>query len=471
MRKMIWIGIFFFALLFPFFVFSASFNISLDDQEVYTTLEELEAIGAIDSQIYGIKPITENEFLRLLGEAKRKEHILPDYLKERVNFFWDFIKKSYQSRTSYIKPVSDPYFSYNYVDEKEPENILGRKLKKHNFALGFQSKLFISKHLLLHSKLEMAREIDQNDVTLGRLLMGYGKIGINKLSFEIGRDSICWGQSYSGTLLVSKNPKPFFPIFKLELEEPVLLPWIFKYLGLFKFSIFTTRLESDRYVPHPWFLGMKVSFKPAPFLEIGLNRTVMFGGEGRRKSLSTILFAKGENVNKPSKSEGDQKAGFDVRVRPIKHLVLYWEGAGEDEAGGLPSKWSHIAGMYLVGLFNKVNLRFEYSDITRRWYHHHVYRSGYTYDGKIIGYYTDRNCKTYFGELSYDANKNLRIFIRLWKEHYTALNEDTYKYELSFKDHFIVKDLPIEVDVGYRYTDPEEEKEDHFLYLKATLRM
>ena len=449
-----------------------SFNVQCED-EVYSVLEEMEAVGAIDSQIYGIKPFTEKEVLRLLTEAWTKRDLLTPYLKARLHRLLRIYKSRAEAETAYLKPVEDPYLAHFHVHKKPPENIRGRDLKRNNVDVGFESKLYLSSHLLFHSQLELANQEKRGHYTAEtRFLMGYGKIGFGKLALEFGVDSVWWGQSYTGTLLTSLNPPPYEKLVKLELENPILLPWVFKYLGLFKFSLFLSKLNSKkRVVPHPWLMGLKINFKPIPSLEIGINRAVMFGGKGRSVSLSTVLFAKGENVEKPSKTEGDQKAGFDIRFRPFRHLVLYWEGGAEDRSRGiLLSDWSHIIGAYAPGLMNRLNLRFEYASITSPWYHHHVYPSGYTYYGNIIGYYADKYCHTYFGEISYDINRNLRLHTAYWYEENVRSNNIVNRYEIGLSYHFDYKDLPFLLNLKYRDSHSKKEEDDRYFFIDLQLR-
>lgn len=446
---------------FPSIVLSISFNVFVED-EIYPLLEEMEAIGAINSQIYGIKPFSMKEVARLLIEAEKNKKYLSPYLKKRLKEHFLKYKDAFEE-TFYFKPIEDIYLSYYYVDEKKPENILGRKLERNNLTLGFGSKLFLSPHLLFHSQFEIESFHGDGNLWKGEFLMGYTKIGFHKWYFEAGIDSIWWGQGYTGTLINSLNPAPFSPLFKIETEQPIILPWIFHYLGLIKLSVFLTRLEENRYVPHPYLLGMKISLKPMPILEIGLFRSAMFGGRGRKCSLSTILFAKGENVYNPSKTEGDQKAGLEVRFRPIKKFVIYWEGAGEDEAGGFPSHWAHIVGFYMPQLWNKLGIRFEYANITRWWYEHHIYKAGYRYHGNIIGYYTGRNVKNYFGEISYDLTGDTRLISAYWHEE--GEKEIKNRFQLGIIHHFIFKENPFILIAKYRYS----ELGNHDLYFQLKI--
>ncbi len=464
---------FIFVILLAKLVFALSFNIPPED-EVYSVLDELDAIGAINSQIWGIKPFSEEEVKRLLVEARKNAFLLSSYLRKRVNELWQRFSLGYSYNQVFFKPLEDPYLFYVYSSEEHPiENFSGRTLRKYNYYFGFQSKLSISKYLLFHSQFEMSYMQEGNDFSRGRFLAGYAKLGSN-LYLELGVDRIWWGEAYSGNLLFSLNPPPYEKLIKIELERPIILPSFLHYLGLFKFSLGIIQLEEERYVPEPWLIGMKINFKPHPKLEIGLSRSIMCGGEGRKISISNILFATNENVYSTDLSEGDQKAGIEIRIRPINHLVIYFEDAGEDEAGGLPSKHSYILGFYAPDLFSHFGIRFEYARISKAWYHHHVYQSGYTYKGWLIGYYTDRTVENYFGEITYDMTSDMRLFISYWKEnHYNTSNQflfDVSRYQLGFVYHF---SSPVILKARYRFDNYAEESgihDDHQILLQIGFR-
>ncbi len=107
----------------------------------------------------------------------------------------------------------------------------------------------------------------------------YGVVSFLGLDLTVGKDSQWWGPGYHGSLLLSNNAEPFTMV-RLENPEPVLLPWILKYLGPFRWTFFVTRLEHDRRdVPEPYLWGMRIDFKPHPYVEIGLQRTAMLGGD------------------------------------------------------------------------------------------------------------------------------------------------------------------------------------------------
>ncbi|MDW8260107.1 MAG: capsule assembly Wzi family protein, partial [Gammaproteobacteria bacterium] len=105
---------------------------------------------------------------------------------------------------------------------------------------------------------------------------------------------------------------------------------------------------------------------------------------------------------------GNQMAGYDLRLRApwrAVPLVLYTQWIGEDEAGGLPSKFLGLFGIetWFASRFGSVRLRSEYADtactFTRRrpqfdcGYRNGLYPQGYTYRGRIIGHTLDNDSR------------------------------------------------------------------------------
>ncbi len=429
--------------------------------EVYAVLEELAALGAIQSELWGIRPFSEAEVARLLEEAQSSPKRLPPYLQARLQVLLPRFS-SVANQSGFLKPVADPYLSYVHSDKARSwENFSGRSLGEDNLWFGFQSKWSVSEHLLFHSTFEAAYLSGTRDFFRGRFLQGYAKIGGDNLFLSFGVNQPWWGQAKTGNLLFSLNPPPFSSLLELGFEHPILLPWYLRLLGPFKFSVFAAHLEDERVVPHPWLLGMKIAFKPHPRLEIDLTRSIMCGGENRQVSLEKILFGIGENIEGGADpAEGDQKAGFEIRFRPVDHLVLYTEAAGEDEAGGLPSRWAYVFGLYAPGLWARLGLRLEYAYITKWWYHHHVYRSGYTYKGWIIGYYTDRTTRNYFLELTYDLTPNWRLGLATWQEKHYDLNVKYLyrirRYEIGLTGHLLKGSYPLLLKARIRFNHVQD---------------
>lgn len=386
--------------------------------DIYYTLSRLEAEGIIKSGALTTKPLSRKEITRLLQEAEgysgRKSEVvqpLIDTLKERFRDDLDDKK--------FVKPADNIYGKFSYSDSGIPVldyNKDGDRLKKGaNVRLGFASRAEFD-WLALYLNPEFRYS---DDTTKFIALKAYGVLHALGLDLIVGKDSQWWGPGYHGSLLLSNNPEPLKMV-KLTNPQPVLLPWVFEYLGPVQFAFFISQLEdnpgklpgSDRVpVSEPYLWGMRLTLKPHPFLELGLGRTALLGGKGRRTGLKTWLRSfTGAGENDPSES-GDQRAGYDVKLTlpfPWQPVQMYMEAAGEDEAGGLPSKWAYLTGMYLprVAGLERVDLRAEFatnhiSGDPNVWYAHHIFGQGYTYKGRIIGHHMGTDSRDVFVEASY----------------------------------------------------------------------
>lgn len=233
-----------------------------------------------------------------------------------------------------------------------------------------------------------------------RLLETSVEAGRPFLSVEAGKISTWYGPGRSGSLVLSNNASPV-PGVRIRNAEPIPMPGYLSFLGTLRYDLFVARMEGDRETPHTLLSGLRLSLRPGRHLELGLSRTMHFGGEGRASGLSAWWNAfKGTRENEPG-SEGNQLAGFDVAVNlPFRHqpVRLYLEAAGEDEAKILgtpipgPTKWAWLGGVFLPSLFgsSRADLRFEWASNHAEgngpsWYTH---ADGYAhrYRGRILGH-------------------------------------------------------------------------------------
>jgi len=392
------------------FFIIVSYNVTLAisyvpvNSYIYPLLEYLEAKGCINSGILTTYPLSNEEVERLIHQAKNNCANKEDpYLQESMKLINRFLS-SYQNEEflPYWKPVKNFWITYAYSN-----SVLSRTYtfnnqgdeygKGSNVRLGITTEIgYKNVSLVLSPELRQGREFEGVYLKEGYLVYNW-----KNLNFLIGKQSMWWGPGRGGSIILSDNA-PGFTMIRVENNYPYVLRW----LGLFKFSFFVTRLGENRVVPHPYLWGLRLNIKPCPFFELGLSRTALLGGKGRSTTLSTWIksfLAKDENT---PKEPGDQRAGFDVKVNvPNKYLPFqtYLEAEGEDEAGNLPEKWAYIWGFYVPQLYKLpfLSLRVEFAGTDRAWYIHHIYKSGYTYDGKIIGYYIGRDARSFLLSLGY----------------------------------------------------------------------
>jgi hypothetical protein len=241
-------------------------------------------------------------------------------------------------------------------------------------------------------------------------------LGVNVGNFMIsaGLMERWWGPGWDGSLILSTNARPI-PTITLERNytDPFKTKWL-SWIGPWRASIALGETEGhDVAVPDVRFLAARVNFKPRPWLEFGLTRTAQFCGGDRPCDWDTftdMLFGRDNTAegDDPSEEPGNQMAGYDMRLRsPWKALpvVFYTQWIGEDEAGGLPSKFIGQFGLEFWGAspLGGYRLRAEYADTACMFnsptpqfdcaYRHAIYPQGYTYRGRIIGHSLDNDSR------------------------------------------------------------------------------
>ncbi|VAX30894.1 hypothetical protein MNBD_NITROSPIRAE03-586, partial [hydrothermal vent metagenome] len=375
----------------------------------YDQLLRLEAEGLIRSGILTTKPLNRNEVARLILEAERNSEGRRPHIRQIINS----LKESYSAQiegAKYIKPVDTLYGKYVYSGSNNSSNsskILnynnnGDLYKKGaNFRFGFSSNVDLG-FFSFHMNPELRYSGNDIDLIMKRI---YGTLDFLGLELELGKDSQWWGPGYHGAMLFSNNPEPMTMI-KLGNPHPFLLPWIFKYLGLVKFTTFLTQLEADRAFPEPYFWGLRVNLKPVSYFEIGVERTFFLGGRGEdedfRAWYKTMTFVNGYDIPKDGPDvPNDQHVGADVKITlPFKWqpFQLYGELVAEDISRNITIKGGYLAGIYLPRIFNvdAIDLRMEYARTRKILYTHKIYRSGYTYKRRLIGHHMGNDATDLF---------------------------------------------------------------------------
>jgi hypothetical protein len=290
------------------------------------------------------------------------------------------------------------------------------------------------------------------------------------LGFNVGNFMISagfmerwWGPGWDGSLILSTNARPI-PTLTLERNytDPFKSKWL-SWIGPWRASIAMGEGEgSGVEVPDVKFFAARVNFKPRPWLEFGLTRTAQWCGGDRPCDWDTFknMVLGQDNTDpgdNPADEPGNQMAGYDMRIRsPWKPLPLafYTQWIGEDEAGGLPSKFLGQFGLEFWGSspLGGYRLRAEYSDTACMFnkeppqfncaYRHNIYPQGYAYRGRIIGHSMDNDSRMFSiaGTLSRDNGDVISIELRR-----ADLNRDGGPHAIS--------DAPADLDnVELRYS-------------------
>jgi hypothetical protein len=229
--------------------------------------------------------------------------------------------------------------------------------------------------------------------------------GIPSAALQIGKIAAWYGPGRLGALIFTNNAQSY-PGIRLHNPVPIAVPGLFSFLGTAQYDLFLARLEADRPIPNPLLFGMRLAARPGRYLELGLSRSMIYGGHGHDSGLSAWWDAfKGENTNEPGeKGLVNQVAGFDVTLTlpfPSQPVQAYLELAGEDQAHLLgtaipfPSKLAYVTGVFLPTLFGSAahDLRVEWArnhwrDNGPAWYVHGVSGGGYAHfhRNRVLGH-------------------------------------------------------------------------------------
>jgi hypothetical protein len=230
-----------------------------------------------------------------------------------------------------------------------------------------------------------------------------------------------WGPGWEGSLILGTDARPI-PSLTVErvLADSFETPWL-RWLGPWRATASVGQGEGGSSArdgrltvrPDTKIFAARFAFKPKPWLEIGLSRSAQFCGEGRECDLGTFWdMLRGRDNTDDSLTDaeqpGNQMAGYDARLRspwPALPMAVYGQFIGEDEAGGLPSKFLGLMGVEAWGgnTLGSWRAHAEYTDTTCSFsrqrpqvdcaYRNSVYPQGYTHRGRMIGHSMDNDSR------------------------------------------------------------------------------
>ncbi|HHL40451.1 MAG TPA: capsule assembly Wzi family protein [Deltaproteobacteria bacterium] len=407
----------------------ASTNIPLSSP-VYRDLERLEVRGLVKSAMLSTRPFSRSEGARLVREALRAYDGLPPSARGGVvsavlarleREFAEELEGDHAS--SYLKPVDRLYAAYSYSRRDplyEERNSYGDELGRGSnvrTGLAMRGRLLGAVSYYMNPEYRAGE-----DLSRGKLVLGYATLALGPFEIEAGRDAMWWGASRQGALLLSNNAEPFDMV-RVSTTHPVLLPSFFRHLGPIKPTWFLTELGKDRPVARPRLMGMRLDAKPLPWLQVGLSRVIMFGGEGRAALSASdwlkILYASDSAEHSNSPINGNQLASLDLALvfagdspyLPFHGVKLYTEWGAEDSSGKTktPTGRANICGVFVDGPFrvDRLDLRVEWANTARNarygpaWYAHGVYYPGYRYRNRVIGHYMGGDSRDLFARIQY----------------------------------------------------------------------
>jgi len=245
---------------------------------------------------------------------------------------------------------------------------------------------------------------------------------------SVGKQSLYWGPTSSGSMAFSDNAEPFWML-RINQTEPLYIPGVSKVFGSFRWDNFFGKLSGhDQYPVGPYIYGNKLSFKPFarysyglgghhPFqgIEISFARTTVFAGEnhvpltfGSFWNSFSGTGAVSPEVKFSRNDPGARFASFDFSWQFWPWINVYIDMFTHDEVTPLaaPRRAAFNPGVYFARLpgLPKLDLRLEGVTTDRFvspaiggyfFYYETVYRNLYVNNGNLFGSWIGRDANGY----------------------------------------------------------------------------
>jgi len=433
------------------------------DGWVYPALERLTALGYIQTASLGIRPWTRLDCARLIAEASKRDlnfgasdeiQQLLDALSREFAYESQLrdgernLNAQFESAYSRFIGISGTPLTDNYHFGQTLLNDYGRPYQNGLNAADGASGWATAGPLVLYVRGEYQYSpsgpapsqaiLDFYNSTDGwpttpalpvasisrfRLLDTYLGLNLGNWQFSFGKNSLWWGPSEGGTMILTNNSAPLNNMFTVDRVTPFRLPWFLRYLGDIRFQGFighmtglpfqttiytgtTTPILLGQYGqnlhPQPFLSGGKLSFKLTPNFEFGMAKTTVYGGPGNPLTITTFLDSTfGRHYHGDVLGDGRTSADFSYRLPGFRNwLTLYGETLSEDEPSPIPYMRRNASqgGLYLAKVpgISKLDLRVEggYTNPPAFCgiciYYNGQYNSGYNNDGRLIGTWIGR---------------------------------------------------------------------------------
>ena len=252
--------------------------------------------------------------------------------------------------------------------------------------------------------------IVSTDVSFRRF---YAKLRMWKLSIMAGKDTVNLGPGEYG-MLISSNADPFYMV-KVQNERTIHLG------GDWNFIFFNGWLREEREMSSdPQILAMRLTYRPPKmfsFFELGMTRSMMYGGEGRPGYSLTdypyLIAGVSDNVPR-SKWDADSYAAvdftFNIPMYKLNPAIKVFKVYFQESATDIKAVWQvedkvelmlpyllfdFLERGYVAGIFAATEhdvMRLEYTKTSLSHYRHHIYADkGFTYRGLSLGHPFGRN--------------------------------------------------------------------------------
>ncbi len=399
------------------------------DSSIYDELDTLNDLGLADSYISEIQPISRVEAARITVEAESKlsEMQTPNALARSVI---NALRLQLPDEVQWIEQDHEDNLPtmFHPIERIEGEYVLSEGTRR-SLETGPSGIDFQEGTPLLPNNDNLNTDQGSNEILrwsgwggVGGFITGYGEgalagpltdspsqasraqlltgavvVSLGNTAISFGQEETSWGVSHYNQLSQSNNGQPF-PALRIQNIHPGHLPWIFRYLGLYRYQAFLGQLNAGRTFSKPWLSGHVITFRTLPFFEWGLEHTIMFGGSGNDNYGPGGFLGNLTGLSTGNSNQYNTNTRFGIfgkaYIRRLRDTQIYGEVLSEDffNAGGLsglklPFKGpSYTAGIYLpkLTLDGRTTARFEYA-LTDKEYSVHNDSLYWTYNNALMG--------------------------------------------------------------------------------------
>ena len=413
------------------------------DSHFYRDLDKVVAIGLVEPPILGQRPYPRSEFARMTAEAMKafeswelntssfenlvrsrrrrwqveislkrlKEEFTEElidlgaiegeryryriHLPEELIFYETYLSSAPSTIppnngrgpiNAQINPLNDYNLGRHPIDGfANAEEVVGR----------FQLGGYFSAYLRPRFEVDIFRRDDMQ--AHAYLQNGYATFRAGNFSLKVGRDSMIWGLGDRGSLLYSTNPRPLDGVW-ITNPTPARLPWIFKYLGRWRYTLYAANLGPGYVRKWGWLAGYKLNLAPARYVELGFGHVVMIGGEGAPTPSFVDVIGEffgfrpaGTSPTAPNLTNHTFEIDYLLRIVPLRGLQLYGNIVIDDKWKSvkktLKQGMSYLWGAYIPALnpSGSMDLRAEYVMTSPLQYRHSLYADGFTLNRRLIG--------------------------------------------------------------------------------------
>lgn len=392
------------------------------DSWIYPALQRLQGLGYLETAFLGLRPWTRLSVAHMLetsstgvqagkgagnqearailaavaaelspGQGDRNARAELDTVYTRFEGITDTpLRDSYHLGATMLNDYGRPYAAgVNHVSGASGRAESGRfslyvrgEYQHAPSALGYSPALFtyLSAQVDL---IPVASNPIQDTIPLGpifavndfRLLEAYASYHLWGHEVSFGKKDHWLGPGVGGSFAWSNNADNTYS-FEIDRVEPLRVPLLSRLTGPFRYDFLVGSLQGHTAPNAPWVHMEKVSFKPTRNLEMGFERTVIWGGKGHEPiTLHTFLrsFFSVAAVSPQDKfsslDPGARFSSFDFSYRlPFVRnwLTLYTDSLAHDDVNPIsaPRRSAFRPGIYLshVPWLPHLDLRVEAAD-------------------------------------------------------------------------------------------------------------